>query len=256
MLLQLSQQTTLVYSKVRVIMSELSKAEQKRLAREEQLIDLAIGIIAEQGPGSLTLEKLTARSDYSKGTIYNHFCSKEDCLSALCSRAVASMLAMFQHVMTFEGELREKALAIHYAYQRYSRLHPTLFQVVLTSKAPGVRENTSGKRTQLMDDLELQINEFSDSIFRQALAQGEIINPSVSVETMTFANWAMSFGSLALANSAVDATAISRLDEEYVLLNNINLLLDGIGWKPLSGDWDYCATWKRIGQHFESLSLG
>lgn len=234
-----------------VSMSDLSKAEQKRLAREEELIDLAVAIIAEQGPGSLTLEKLTARSDYSKGTIYNHFINKEDCLTALCGRAVSSIMQLFEHAMEFDGVLREKALALHYSYQLYSLLHPALFQVVLTSKSPGVREHSSEKRVRQMDTLELEINEFSDAMFRQALAQGEIVNSSVSVETMTFANWAMSFGSLALANSAADATAISRLNDNNLLLNNVNLLLDGIGWKPLSAEQDYFQTWQRIARHFE-----
>lgn len=232
-------------------MTELSKAEQKRFAREEELVDLAIAIIAEQGPGSLTLEKLTSRSAYSKGTIYNHFCSKEDCLSALCCRAVTSMLKLFEQAYAFQGSGREKALAIHYCYQLYSRIHPTLFQVVLTGKAPGVREKTSESRIYQLDELEQKINAFSDSMFHQAFKAGEIQRDDLGVETLTFANWAMSFGSLALASSASDATAVSRLDHEFLLLNNINLLLDGIGWQPLSSDWDYAASWQRIADHFQ-----
>lgn len=235
-------------------MKELTKAEQKRLAREEELIDLAIEIISKDGPGSLTLEKLTARSAYSKGTIYNHFSSKEDCLSALCCRAVSSIMAFFQRAATYDGTLREKALAIHYSYQLYSRMHPTLFQVVLSSKAPGVREKTSDERTERMDWLENQVNEFSDSMFIHALQQGEITNPTITAETASFANWAMSFGSLALANSAAEATAVSRLNQETILLNNINLLLDGMGWQPLSTQWDYGESWKRIAGHLHKLN--
>lgn len=235
-------------------MSQLSKAEQKRQAREEELIDLAVEIIANEGPGSLTLEKLTSRSAYSKGTIYNHFSSKEDCLSALCCRAVSSIMTFFQQAVEFDGNLREKALAIHYAYQLYSRIHPTLFQVVLISKSPGVRDKTSDKRVECMDLLENQVNDFSDSMFQHALQQGEINNPHVTVETASFANWAMSFGTLALASSAAEATAVSRLDQETILLNNVNLLLDGMGWSPLSSEWDYCDSWKRIAEHLKPLA--
>ncbi|WP_419811465.1 TetR/AcrR family transcriptional regulator [Bacterioplanoides sp.] len=234
-------------------MTELTKAEQKRLAREEELLDLAIDILAEQGLNSLTLEKLTARSPYSKGTIYNHFCSKEDCVSALCCRAMSSMLALFALAFRFEGELREQALALHFAHQLYSQINPTLFQVVLVGKAPGVRENTSDKRNAVLDELEERVNNASDSMFRQALEQGKISRP-VTVETLTFASWAMSFGSLALAHSAADATAISRLESSSLLLNNISLLLDGMGWQPLSYEWDYNASWQRIAQHFQQLT--
>ncbi len=236
-------------------MSQFSKAEQKRHAREEELIDLAVDIIATDGPGSLTLEKLTSRSAYSKGTIYNHFSSKEDCLIALCCRAVSSIMAFFQQAIEFDGNLREKALAVHYSYQLYSRIHPTLFQVVLISKSPGVRDKTSEKRLESMDLLEYQINGFSDSMLMHALQQGAIKNPNVNVESASFANWAMSFGTLALANSAAEATAVSRLDQEDILLNNVNLLMDGMGWHPLSGDWNYSDSWKRIAEFLTPLTV-
>lgn len=238
-------------------MIELTKAEQKRLAREEELVDLAIDIIHELGFAGFTLEKLTARSAYSKGTIYNHFSSREDCISSLCTKAITSILHLFEKASTFDGSMREKALAVHYAYQLYARLEPTLFLVILSSKAPGVRDKTSIARCEQMDELEHRINHFSDSMFQIAIDQGCLKNPNITVETMSFANWAMSFGTNALASSAEDAVAVSRLDSSSILLNNINILLDGMGWQPLSTEWDYQKTWQRLGTELfaEELAL-
>ena len=227
----------------------LSKSEQKKVNREEELVDLAVVIINEQGFAGLTLEKLTAKSCYSKGTIYNHFMSKEDCLSALCIRAVSGILELFKRALSFEGSSREKAVAVHYAYQLYSRIEPTLFMAVLSSKAPGVREKTSAERTQVMDALEFQINNFSDAMFRNAVADGSLeIPPHLSIEILTFSNWAMSFGTNALATSATEAKAVNRLDPNTLLLQNISILLDGMNWHPLSKDWDYKNTWRRVEQ--------
>lgn len=225
----------------------LTKSEQKKVDREEELVDLAVTILNKEGFAGLSLEKLTAQSQYSKGTIYNHFSSKEDCLSALCIRAVSSILKLFTRAQTFSGNSREKAVAVHYAYQLYARLQPTLFMAVLSSKAPGVREKTSAERTQLMDALEFEINHFSDAMFRNAIADGSLKIPAhLSVETLTFSNWALSFGTNALATSAVEATAVNRLDPNTLLLQNINILLDGMNWQPLSKDWDYQQTWLRV----------
>jgi AcrR family transcriptional regulator len=227
----------------------LSKSEQKKAEREEELVDLAVTILNEQGFAGLSLEKLTAKSCYSKGTIYNHFASKEDCLSALCIRAVGNILGLFQRALAFDGNSREKAVAVHYSYQLYARLEPTLFLAVLSSKAPGVREKTSVERMAIMDKLEFEINNFSDAMFRNAVADGSLILAEhISIETLSFSNWAMSFGTNALATSAKEAKAVNRLDPNTLLLQNINLLHDGMSWQPLSKDWDYQDTWRRVEQ--------
>jgi len=225
----------------------LSKSEQKKADREEELVDLAVVILNQDGFAGMSLEKLTAKSCYSKGTIYNHFSSKEDCLSALCIRAVSSIMVFFKRALEFSGSSREKAVAVHYAYQLYARMQPTLFMAVLSSKAPGVREKTSPERMQLMDALEFEINTFSDQMFRNAIADGSLELPAhLSIETLSFANWAMSFGTNALATSAAEAKAVNRLDPNTLLLQNISILLDGINWQPLSKDWDYQKTWQRV----------
>jgi AcrR family transcriptional regulator len=225
----------------------LSKSEKKKADREEELVDLAVSILNEDGFGGMSLEKLAAQSCYSKGTIYNHFSSKEDCLSALCIRAVSSILELFIRALAFEGCSREKTVAVHYAYQLYARLEPTLFMAVLSSKSPGVREKTSPERTQIMDALEFDINNFSDAMFRNAVADGSLnIPPHLSIEVLTFSNWALSFGTNALAASASEATAVNRLDPNTLLLQNIGILLDGMNWQPLSKDWDYQKTWQRV----------
>ncbi len=225
----------------------LSKSEQKKADREEELVDLAVSILNQEGFSGLNLEKLTAKSPYSKGTIYNHFSSKEDCLSALCNRAVSSILELFKRAVTFNGNSREKAVAIHYAYQLYARHEPILFMAVLSSKAPGVREKTSPARMKVMDALEFEINHFSDEMLRMAIKEGSLQLPAhISVETLTFANWAMSFGSNLLVSNASEALAVNRLDPNTVILQNISLLHDGMNWHPLSKDWDYQKTWQRI----------
>lgn len=108
----------------------LSKSEQKKAEREEELVDLAVSILNEDGFGGMSLEKLAAQSCYSKGTIYNHFSSKEDCLSALCIRAVSFIMTVFKRALEFKGCSREK---------------------------------TSVERMQLMDALELEINALANN---------------------------------------------------------------------------------------------
>lgn len=225
----------------------LSKSEQKKADREQELLDLAVSILKDDGFAALSLEKLTAQSSYSKGTIYNHFSSKEDCLLALSIRAIGSIMEMFMRALQFDGCLREKAVAVHYAYQLYARLEPTLFMTVLNSKAPGMRDKTSPERGDLLDSLEAKINSFSDQMFRNAIANSDLeLPPHLSIETLYFSNWAMSFGTNALMMTAPESKLVNSLNPNTLLLQNISILMDGMNWKPLSKDWDYQNTWQRV----------
>ncbi len=54
------------------------KKEQTRL----KLIEVALKLFAEQGFAATTMEQIAAVADVAKGTLYNHFPSKEDIVAA------------------------------------------------------------------------------------------------------------------------------------------------------------------------------
>jgi len=86
-----------------------------------------------------------------------------------------------------------------------------------------------------------------DSMVRDAEKSGDLVLSELqSVESVNFCNWAMSFGTLSLMMHAEDAQVIKKLTLKETLLHNICITLDGLGWKPLSSEWDYQATIQRI----------
>ena len=64
------------------------KQEEKWQKRESALLDITQAIIDEVGYAHFNMDALVRASDVSKGTVYNHFTSKEDCLAALCCRGM------------------------------------------------------------------------------------------------------------------------------------------------------------------------
>ena len=97
-----------------------------RLQREQRLLQLAQQVLQQDGFAGFTMDRLTALSDVSKGTLYNHFSSKEDVLTALSVDSLQRLLQQFQHAIKFNGHSRERALALHYAYHTFSAAEPTL----------------------------------------------------------------------------------------------------------------------------------
>ncbi|MCG7495365.1 TetR/AcrR family transcriptional regulator [Vibrio sp. Of7-15] len=239
-----------------------SKKQQAIADREQELLLIAKELVTQEGFANLTMDKIAKESPYSKGTVYNHFTSKEDVITALCIMALKQQNSMFQTALTFEGNSREKALAFHVAYRTFSRLEPILFMCVLTAKTPWIVEKTSTARNEQLNKLEEDVIAMADGIFLKGIEHGDLkLSPALSTDTIVFANWAVAFGSNSLINNATNSRCISRIQDPYSLLHNINLVLDGLNWAPLSSDWDYKRTWNRIEQelfpteiaHLESI---
>jgi len=228
-------------------MSKLTRKERNFLEREQELIQLALEIMHDDGFAGLTMDKLTARSDFSKGTIYNHFTCKEDVLSAIGISCLNELNSLFTRAMAFQGRPRERLIAVHIAYMLNARLKPDQFMCVLSCKTSTVTEKASEKRRLVSFDKETELLALLNSLVKDAEEAGDLdVLKSRSIEAVTFCNWSMSFGTLALMMRAEEAQIVKKLDMQEALLHNICVSLDGLGWKPLSRDWDYHKTVERI----------
>jgi len=228
-------------------MKTLSRKERNFLEREQELIDLALEIMHEDGFAGLTMDKLTARSDFSKGTIYNHFSCKEDVLSAIGICCLDDLNSLFSRAIAFKGNTRERMIAMHVAYMLNARLKPDQFMCVLSCKTSTVTEKSSEKRQLISTEKETQLISLLNGLVKEAEQAGDLdVLKSQSIEAVTFANWSMAFGTLALMMRAEEAQIVKKLDMEEALLHNTCITMDGLGWKPLSSEWDYRDTIERI----------
>ena len=234
----------------------LSKKQQSIADREVELMLLAKDLVREQGFGNLTMDRLTAASSYSKGTIYNHFCSKEDVVLALCIHSLKSEALLFARSGEFEGNSREKIVALHVAYRVYARMEPVLSTCAIMAKSPWVLEKASSARVAEMNQLEEIVIEQADLLVNQAVEAGDLkFSSGLGSDAIVFANWSIAFGSNALSQNASNSHCIKRLQDPYSVLHNANMLLDGLNWQPLSSDWDYRKTWRRVEQELFSEEI-
>jgi AcrR family transcriptional regulator len=224
-----------------------SKKQVAIAERHQELLFLAREIIAREGFHSLTMDKLAASSSYSKGTIYNHFNSKEDVIVALSIESMKFMESLFRRAYQYEGSSRERMVALHVAYNLFSKLEPVLFLCVLTSKTPWVMEKCTPENAEKSVLQEERLIALADKFIMDGVEAGDLLlAPTISSDTLIFANWAVAFGTNALINSARDGHCISPIVDPFAVLYNINLMLDGMQWQPLSSKWDYKKVWLNV----------
>jgi AcrR family transcriptional regulator len=224
-----------------------AKQEEKWQLREARLLDLTQSLIDESGFAHFNMDRLVKVSDVSKGTIYNHFSSKEDCLAAFCVRGMSQLKGLFQRALTFNGTPREIALAIHFAYRLHLQLNPTVCMALVTARTPSFAEKTSPERSQQMKAIDGELFSMAFKVIDDAIKAGELeLREDLPEIVITFLNWSMSYGINMLANTGFDHSVSDYLEERNIALVGANVLMDGLGMTPLSKDWDYARTWQRI----------
>ncbi|MCU4675412.1 TetR/AcrR family transcriptional regulator [Catenovulum sp. 2E275] len=232
--------------------------QQKIAEREKELIQLAHQLVDQIGFSNLTMDKLVAASAYSKGTIYNHFASKEDLLCVLGCYSIDFVLELMNKGLQFPGKTREKAIALNFAYQLYVQLEPALSMCVLSCKTTSVVEKASDKHLQKLQQKEQQVLALIDQVFKQGFRDGSLPvtdNTEELAALYSFSSWSLSFGSIILSRQNEQAQAIIRLDQPTFLLESFNLLLDGMQWQPLSSECDYQQCWLRIAEYFSDYTV-
>ncbi len=215
-------------------------------AREEEILDRALEIISKNGIVALTMDKLVASVSYSKGTIYNHFSSKEDVLAGLCNRNMRSVMDLFLRAVDIEGNSRDKMTAIGFAYMLSVLLSPQHFALVMNAKTE-LFETASEARREEHDRLDQKLFGVMCDLIEKAIANRELIlKDNVDAQQVSFSLWAMSFGTIGLLLNGEKAcsTTTGMILEDRVIKHG-NIVMDGLGWAPSDRDQVEFLEWLK-----------
>ena len=69
-------------------MSTLTRKQREVHQRELMLLDVARKMLIENGYAGLNMDRLAEATEYGKGTVYQHFSTKEDLVTALDRKSV------------------------------------------------------------------------------------------------------------------------------------------------------------------------
>lgn len=199
--------------------------------RETEILDQALQIISEKGIASLTMDKLVTHVNYSKGTIYKHFSSKEDVLAGLCNRNMRSVMELFIRATDIDGSAREKMTAIGFAYMLSVLLSPQHFTLVMNAKTE-LFESASIKRQEEHEEIDGKLLNVICEIIQGAVANNELVLKHCDdVQKISFSLWSMAFGTISLLLNGEKAcsTTTGLILEDRVLANG-NLVMNGWNW--------------------------
>lgn len=203
-------------------------------------------MLLEEGYHSLTMERVAAGSQTPKGTLYQHFTSKEDMVLALSLQGLEGRLEMMRRGALYPGRTRERMVALGEGASLFMRSHPEDAEIMRMARG-SMRERASAQRVQMAMRIEHDMVQLVRDVLANAVAQGELkLLPYVSVEQMTLALWALVEGGFTLVQEAVPRAVLEMDNPIHDLWIGYNVLADGYQWAPLFCEWDWEETLAEI----------
>lgn len=228
----------------------MSATDRRRRAfakREHRLLGAAERVIAEHGCQALSMDRLGTMIEYSRATVYLHFNNRSDVMTAVAAGALHAQIALLERVLAVTGRSRERMLAVYLVFEHGFRARPHLAPVTQLLYDRRMIEEASEERREQLNRARGRTFALAEGLVREAWASGDLdpANPPDPAAVL-LPVWSLMVGGGTVLADPVGVWRAGPVDPAEALRRGWHALLDGVGWRPLSGDHDYGAATERI----------
>ena len=208
------------------------------------LLDIGRRLLIEQGFAGLSLDRLAEATEYSKGTVYQHFSTKEDLVAALAVQSIERRLDLFDRASRLVGRPRERMTAIQVADELFARLHAHYFRSELIVKMADLGNRASPDRLEALNRLDSRCSAVVLGLISEAIRIGDLVLPPLRTEgEILFGLVSLAIGAHTVMLNHASLLNVWQIGPPFhALRRNLDTLLDGYEMHPLSSEWDYEAT--------------
>jgi AcrR family transcriptional regulator len=224
-----------------------SRKQRERQEREELILEHAQRLLQRDGFQGFNLDELAKAVEYSKGTLYLHFETKEDIALAVSTRAMEKRADLFDRASAFVGTSRERIAALGYAARKFAVQYPDYFRVQMMLKSHSFWEKASTDRRRLHGVQAARAFHHISRVVTDALVAGDL-PPGTPAPLVSISLISVTIGSQ-IAGNETDFQILSGNGDPSALIQLCqDRMCDGWQWRPLSTSkaWDYAAVQRRL----------
>ena len=225
---------------------ELLIQNEVKQKREAFMLEQARKIADAEGLHALSLPRLAEETGYSKPTVYKYFPTKEDLIVAIAAQSSAIRASYYERAVTFQARPREKLYGFNAL--NFGFLHP-YFREMLDFHINRLSHQAATARQKELFENENRVVEIIAGVVREAIEKGDLKLPGkIDEYQIIFTLSSTTFGGYVMRES--DSPVMKKWFDRIRFRDGVfgEIVLDGLGWKPLSTEWDYKETRKRFFQ--------
>jgi len=183
-------------------MDTLTRKQREIQEREQLILEVARKMLLKRGYLGVTMDRIAQEIEYSKGTVYQHFSSKEDVLVALTGQTTRTRADLFVRAAAYNGTPRDRMTAIGVADDLFVRLFPQHWQAEHIIRAASIQSKVTRDRLKELESTETLCYEAISGIIAAAIETGDLNSDEPAVmQLISYGLWSLSFGSHFIAAS-------------------------------------------------------
>jgi len=153
----------------------LTRREREKLRHRKEIMDAATRVFARKGFFNATLDEVAQEAEFSKGTLYLHFSSKEDILYELLGEKSEEILGLIKETFTGTRSFREEVESLFRTMAEMAFEHRDFFAVVMAHHANHYKV-FSKERSDEFNAMHDRFFRFAEERIVKAQRKGEIRN--------------------------------------------------------------------------------
>lgn len=193
------------------------------------------------------MDRIAELAEYSKGTVYQHFHCKEEILIQLCNQCITDLSSLFIKASQFDGNHRERLLAVFYAHDLFAHLQPDSLTIMQSLGGNLITAKVDPSSLAKHRKMEASLLETVSSIVSDGLANGDLtLGEDLNPVELVFGLWSLSYGGQLIQTYDIPLQDLGVRHAGSALIRNSLAMLDGLNWRPLSTEHDYNASLERV----------
>jgi hypothetical protein len=155
--------------------------------------------------------------------------------------------ALFDRAVAFPGRPRERLVALSEAEESFFRAHPYHYRALQVVRTAAQLAKAGAEAHGVLRRCETHLTVLLTQVILDAVHEGDLtLRSPQRPEELAFTLWALAFGTRALMDTVV-ATSLLGISDGFRTSREVaDVLLDALGWEPLTSEWDYEKTRQRI----------
>ena len=175
---------------------------------------------------------IAERAEYSKGTVYQHFCCKEELLIQVCLGCMAGLMELGEKAALYPGSHRERLLAFQTAHELWLQIEPQDIYMLQNIHGDGVLSKVKPESLKKFRALEANIIGLCASFFQDAMDDGDLPSGQLNATELVYGCWSMCYGGQLLRSYETPLSEMGVHDPGKAITSLLQATLNGLGWKP------------------------
>ncbi len=116
---------------------ELTRKQREKLDRRNSIIDAAEKVFSKKGVEATTMDDVAEAAEFSKGTLYSYFSSKDDLFLAVASRPLIQFIEQLELISQSDKVARDKLRQVVLCYEQFVVKNNYHFRTAISDLASG-----------------------------------------------------------------------------------------------------------------------